>query len=155
MTKTIKFADVTLRDGQQSIAATRMTTQQALRVLSKLDRAGFETLELWGGATLDSCIRFLDEDPWQRLENFRDTLGGTGKIRALLRGQNLFAYQPFPDDLVIAFIKQAVESGVGVMRVFDALNDWRNLQIPMLSSKAYGRGCGRRYLLHKEPGSHH
>ena len=138
MTKSIKFADVTLRDGQQSIAATRMTTEQALRVLKLLDKAGYETLELWGGATLDSCVRFLNEDPWERLEAYSRELGGSRKIRALIRGQNLFAYQPFADDLVIDVIKQSIQSGVGVMRIFDALNDGRNLQIPMLASKAYG-----------------
>jgi pyruvate/oxaloacetate carboxyltransferase len=138
MTKTIKFTDLTLRDGHQSLAATRMTTEQALRVLPMIDKAGFHAMELWGGATLDSSIRFLNEDPFDRLEKFRDTLGGRKKIQALLRGQNLFAYQPYPDDLVIAFIKQAVESGVGIMRIFDALNDFRNLQVPMLAVKAYG-----------------
>jgi len=134
----INFNDVTLRDGQQSIAATRMTTPQAMRVLNVIDRAGFPCLELWGGAVLDSCIRYLGEDPWERLETFRDALGGRQKIRALLRGQNLFGYQPQPDDLVMAFVKQAVESGVGVMRIFDALNDWRNIQVPLLAAKAYG-----------------
>jgi pyruvate/oxaloacetate carboxyltransferase len=139
MTQSIQFRDVTLRDGQQSLAATRMTTEQALRVLPTISDAGFPFLELWGGATLDSAIRFLGEDPFERLESFRDTLGSSAnKIQALLRGQNLFAYQPFPDDLVIAFIQQAVESGVAMMRIFDALNDWRNLKIPMLASKAYG-----------------
>ncbi len=135
----IQFRDVTLRDGQQSLAATRMTTEQALRVLKLISDAGFPYLELWGGATLDSAIRFLNEDPFDRLEAFRDVLGEDAyKIQALLRGQNLFAYQPYPDDLVIAFIKQAVSSGVHVMRIFDALNDWRNLQIPILASRAYG-----------------
>jgi len=139
MRPTIQFRDLTLRDGQQSLAATRMTTEQALRVLKTISEAGFPYLELWGGATLDSAVRFLDEDPFDRLEAFRDILGADAyKIQALLRGQNLFAYQPFPDDLVIAFIKQAVESGVHVMRIFDALNDGRNLQIPILASKAYG-----------------
>jgi len=138
MVKTIRFTDLTLRDGQQSLAATRMTTPQALRVLKMIDAAGFASMELWGGATLDSSIRFLNEDPWERLETFHDTLGGKGKIQALLRGQNLFAYQPYPDDLVIAFVKQAVQSGVGIMRIFDALNDWRNLQIALLATKAYG-----------------
>ncbi len=108
-----------------------MTTAQCLRVLDKINRAGFPCLELWGGAVLDACIRFTGEDPWERLEKFRDVLGGGQKIRALLRGQNLFGYQPMADDLVIAFIKQAVESGVGVMRIFDALNDFRNLQVPL------------------------
>src|SRR5512135_2405552 len=138
MTRKINFIDVTLRDGQQSITATRMTTRQAMRVLNLIDQAGFTCMELWGGAVLDSCLRYLDEDPWQRLETFRGGLGGGKKIRALLRGQNLFGYQPQPDDLVMAFIKQSVESGVGVMRMFDALNDIRNLQVPLVASKAYG-----------------
>ena len=138
MSKKINFTDVTLRDGQQSLTATRMTTPQALKVLKKIDQAGFHRMELWGGATLDSCIRFLNEDPWERLETFAQVLGGGQKIQALLRGQNLFAYQPYPDDLVIAFIKQAITSGVGVMRIFDALNDWRNLQTSILAVKAYG-----------------
>jgi len=139
MTQKIQFRDLTLRDGQQSLAATRMTTSQSLRALKFIADSGFPYLELWGGATLDSAVRFLNEDPFDRLEAFRDALGqSSGKIQALLRGQNLFAYQPYPDDLVIAFIKQAVESGVQVMRIFDALNDWRNLQIPLLACKAYG-----------------
>jgi pyruvate/oxaloacetate carboxyltransferase len=139
MQHTIQFRDVTLRDGQQSLAATRMTTEQALRVLKTISDAGFPYLELWGGATLDSAVRFLNEDPFERLEAFRDVLGPDAlKIQALLRGQNLFAYQPYPDDLVIAFVKQAAASGVHVMRIFDALNDWRNLQIPILACKAYG-----------------
>lgn len=136
--KTIQFNDVTLRDGQQSIAATRMTTAQALRVLPHLVDAGFPTLELWGGAILDSCVRYLNEDPWARLEAFRQSTGGRTRIRALLRGQNLFGYQPYPDDLVIEFIKTAVRSGVGVMRVFDALNDWRNLQTALLAVRTFG-----------------
>lgn len=138
MTKSIKFTDLTLRDGHQSLAATRMSTEQAMRVLRMISDAGYEAMELWGGATLDSSIRFLNEDPFDRLEKFRDTLGGPQKIQALLRGQNLFAYQPYPDDLVIAFIKQACESGIGIMRIFDALNDFRNLQVAMLATKAYG-----------------
>jgi pyruvate/oxaloacetate carboxyltransferase len=138
MTRKVNFVDVTLRDGHQSLAATRMTTEQALRVLKMIDDAGFAALELWGGATLDSCIRFLNEDPWERLEKFQEVLGSSKKIRALLRGQNLFAYQPYPDDMVIAFVKQAVKSGVGIMRIFDALNDWRNLQVAMLATGAHG-----------------
>lgn len=136
--RSIKFADLTLRDGQQSLAATRMTTDQALSVLPMIDEAGYTAIELWGGATLDSCVRYLDEDPWQRLDRFHTVLGGAEKFRVLLRGQNLFAYQPYPDDLVIAFVKEAVRSGVGLMRIFDALNDERNLQMPLLATKAYG-----------------
>ncbi|MBN2006664.1 MAG: oxaloacetate decarboxylase subunit alpha [Anaerolineae bacterium] len=138
MAKRVDFVDLTLRDGQQSIAATRMTTQQALEVLSMLNDAGFAAMELWGGAVLDSCVRFLNEDPWERLDRFAQVVGNPHKIRTLLRGQNLFAYQPFSDDLVIAFIKEAVRSGSGLIRIFDALNDIRNMQIAMLAVKAYG-----------------
>lgn len=136
--KQSKFIDVTLRDGHQSLAATRMTTEQAMRVLPMINDAGFPALELWGGAVLDSCIRFLDEDPWERLDTFRRTLGGGEKIRALLRGQNLFGYQPASDDLVISFVKEAVQTGVGIMRIFDALNDERNLQTSILTTRAWG-----------------
>ena len=138
VTNRVHFVDLTLRDGQQSLAATRMTTEQALRVLPMIDDAGYTAIELWGGATLDSGVRFLDEDPWERLDKFYAILGTSHKIRALLRGQNLFAYQPFPDDLVIAVIKEAIRSGVGIVRIFDALNDWRNLQLALLATKAYG-----------------
>ncbi len=138
MQTTIQFNDLTLRDGQQSIAATRMTTPQAMRVLPHLIEAGFPVLELWGGAILDSAVRFLNENPWQRLEQFYALTRGKTAIRALLRGQNLFAYQPYPDDLVIAFIKAAIEAGIGEMRVFDALNDERNLQTSLLAVRAYG-----------------
>lgn len=134
----MQFVDLTLRDGHQSLAATRMSTEQAMRVLKMIDDAGFAALELWGGATLDSCIRFLNEDPWERLEQFQKTLGSGKKIRALLRGQNLFGYQPSSDDLVISFVREAVESGVGIMRIFDALNDIRNLQTSILTTRAYG-----------------
>lgn len=136
--KQIHFTDLTLRDGQQSLAATRMTTPQAVSVLQIIRDAGYEAIELWGGATLDSCVRYLNEDPWERLDAFHAVLAAPHRFRTLLRGQNLFAYQPFPDDLVIDFIKEAVRSGSGLIRIFDALNDWRNLQIALLAVKAYG-----------------
>ena len=136
--KQIHFTDVTLRDGQQSLAATRMTTPQAVSVLEIISDAGYEAIELWGGATLDSCVRYLNEDPWERLDAFHAVLAAPHRFRTLLRGQNLFAYQPFPDDLVIDFVKEAVRSGSGLIRIFDALNDWRNLQIALLAVKAYG-----------------
>jgi pyruvate/oxaloacetate carboxyltransferase len=115
-----------------------MTTAQALSVLPLIRDAGFVTIEVWGGAILDSCVRYLNEDPWERLDAFHDVVRAPHKLRTLLRGQNLFAYQPFPDDLVIAFIKEAVRSGTGLIRIFDALNDWRNLQLALLAVKAYG-----------------
>ncbi len=135
---TVAFADLTVRDGQQSLAATRMTKAQALSVVPLIRDVGFTAIEVWGGAVLDSCIRYLNEDPWQRLDAFSSVVPEPTKLRTLLRGQNLFAYQPFPDDLVIAFIKEAVHSGTGLIRIFDALNDWRNLQIALLAIRAYG-----------------
>jgi len=134
----IHFTDVTLRDGQQSLAATRMTTPMALRVLELTRNAGFSTMELWGGAILDSCLRFTNEDPWERLDTFRDALDGKSSIQALVRGQNLFGYQPYADDLVLAFIREAIQSGIGLVRIFDAMNDFRNLQTALVASKAYG-----------------
>lgn len=138
MSKRVYFNDLTLRDGHQSCAATRMTTEQCMRVLPIIKDAGYEIFELWGGATLDAAIRFTRDDPWERLEAFRDEMGGGAKIQALLRGQNLFAYNPYPDDLLIAFIRQSIESGSKNMRIFDALNDIRNLRMAILATKAYG-----------------
>lgn len=136
--KRIQLCDVTLRDGQQSLLATRMTTDQALSVLPDILSAGFTELELWGGATIDAPLRFLNENPWDRLDKYRQMCMGHAKIRTLIRGQNLFAYMPFADNLVVAFSKSAIDSGVGVMRMFDALNDRRNMMISMLSAKAFG-----------------
>ncbi|MBN1873437.1 MAG: oxaloacetate decarboxylase subunit alpha [Anaerolineae bacterium] len=138
MGNTVRFIDLTLRDGQQSLAATRMTMSQALSVLKIIDDAGYAAIELWGGAVPDSCVRYLNEDPWERLDAYTATLDNKTEIRVLLRGQNLFAYQPYPDDLVIAFVKEAIRSGAGIVRMFDALNDIRNLQISLLAAKAYG-----------------
>ncbi len=138
MARRIYINDLTLRDGHQSCAATRMTTEQCMRVLPIIKDAGYEIFELWGGATLDSAIRFTRDDPWERLEAFRDELGGGDKIQSLLRGQNLFAYNPYPDDLLTAFIRQSIESGSKNMRIFDALNDIRNLRMAILATKAYG-----------------
>ena len=138
MGKRILFNDLTLRDGHQSLSATRMTTEQCMRVLPIIKDAGYNNFELWGGATLDAAIRFTKDDPWERLEKFRDCLGGGERIQSLLRGQNLFAYNPYPDDLLTAFIRQSIESGSGNMRIFDALNDIRNLRMAILATKAYG-----------------
>lgn len=138
MGKKILFNDLTLRDGHQSLSATRMTTEQCMRVLPIIKDAGYNNFELWGGATLDAAIRFTKDDPWERLEKFRDCLGGGERIQSLLRGQNLFAYNPYPDDLLAAFIRQSIESGSQNMRIFDALNDIRNLRMAILSTKAYG-----------------
>jgi pyruvate/oxaloacetate carboxyltransferase len=137
VTRKIEFVDCSLRDGHQSLLATRMSTPQVMRVLPLLKEAGFRELELWGGATLDSCIRFLDEDPWERLDRCAETLGHGVHIRALCRGQNLFAYSPYPDNLVVSFVKEAIRSGLTKMRIFDALNDSRNLTVATMATKTW------------------
>ena len=138
MSKRVYFNDLTLRDGHQSLAATRMTTEQCMRVLPIIKNAGYNMFELWGGATLDSAIRFTRDNPWDRLEGFKKELGGGQKIISLLRGQNLFGYSSYPDDLLISFIRQSIESGSENMRIFDALNDIRNLRMSIVATKAYG-----------------
>lgn len=134
----IDFIDTSLRDGHQSLLATRMSTAQALRALPLLGRAGYRILELWGGATLDAALRFTGDDPFERLERFREVLGGEVQIRSLCRGQNLFGYAPYPDAVVEAFLKVACELGNDRVRIFDALNDERNLKTALGATKRGG-----------------
>ncbi len=124
--KTVFFTDVALRDGPQSLIATRLRTEDMLPICEKLDRAGYWSLEVWGGATFDACVRFLKEDPWQRLRQLRQALPNT-RLQMLLRGQNLLGYRHYADDVVNAFIDKSAENGIDVFRLFDALNDERNL----------------------------
>ncbi len=124
--KQIFFTDVALRDAHQSLIATRMRTEDMLPICEQLDRAGYWSLEVWGGATFDSCVRFLKEDPWQRLRQLRQALPNT-RLQMLLRGQNLLGYRHYADDVVEAFIAKSAENGIDVFRLFDALNDERNL----------------------------
>lgn len=120
------FTDVALRDGPQSLIATRLRTEDMLPICDKLDRAGYWSLEVWGGATFDACVRFLKEDPWERLRQLRQALPNT-RLQMLLRGQNLLGYRHYADDVVEAFIDKSAENGIDVFRLFDALNDERNL----------------------------
>ncbi|MBM7558730.1 pyruvate carboxylase subunit B [Marinitoga litoralis] len=122
-----KFVDTTLRDGQQSIIATRMKTSEFEPVLDKFDKIGFHSMEVWGGATYDSCIRYLDEDPWERLKIIRSKLKNT-RIQMLLRGQNILGYRNYADDVVELFVNKVADYGMDIIRVFDALNDIRNLE---------------------------
>ncbi|NOR69424.1 MAG: sodium-extruding oxaloacetate decarboxylase subunit alpha [Methylomarinum sp.] len=122
----VYFTDVALRDGHQSLIATRLRTEDMLPICDKLDRAGYWSLEVWGGATFDSCLRFLKEDPWERLRQLRKALPNT-RLQMLLRGQNLLGYRHYADDVVEAFIAKSAENGIDVFRLFDALNDERNL----------------------------
>lgn len=125
--KHIGITETILRDGQQSQIATRMPTEDMLPVLDAMDKAGYRAMEVWGGATFDSCLRFLNEDPWVRLDKIREAAPNT-KLQMLLRGQNLLGYKNYADDLVEAVVKKSVEHGINVVRVFDALNDVRNFE---------------------------
>lgn len=135
--KKIKIVETILRDGQQSLLATRMRTKDMIPALEQLDNIGFHALEAWGGATFDSCIRFLNEDPWQRLRTLKKHLKKT-PIQMLLRGQNILGYKHYADDVVEEFVKRSVYNGVGIVRIFDALNDVRNLQTAMKATKKAG-----------------
>ena len=136
----VLITETILRDAHQSQAATRMRLDEMLPVLEQLDDIGYYSLEAWGGATFDSCLRFLNEDPWERLRTLRAHLKKT-PIQMLLRGQNLLGYRHYADDLVEKFVEKSIENGVGVVRVFDALNDPRNLETSMKAIKKYGGVC--------------
>ena len=123
---TVKITDTTLRDAHQSLMATRLRTADVLPISAELDRVGFFSLEVWGGATFDSCIRFLNEDPWDRLRTFKAHIPRT-PLQMLLRGQNLVGYRHYADDVVEEFVRLAILNGVGIFRIFDALNDIRNM----------------------------
>ncbi|HIP92687.1 MAG TPA: pyruvate carboxylase subunit B, partial [Thermotoga sp.] len=131
------FVDTTLRDAHQSLIATRMRTEDMLPALEALDSMGFYSMEVWGGATFDVAVRFLEEDPWDRLRSIREGLKNT-KIQMLLRGQNLVGYRNYADDVVELFVKKVAEYGLDIIRIFDALNDVRNLKKPIEVSKKYG-----------------
>ncbi len=124
----IKFTETVLRDAQQSLIATRMSFDDFEPVLAELDKAGYYSLECWGGATFDSCLRYLNEDPWERLRKIRKACPNT-KLQMLLRGQNLLGYKHYPDDVVRKFVEKSVENGIDIIRIFDALNDVRNIEV--------------------------
>ena len=138
MAKKVKISDLVLRDAHQSLHATRMTTADMLPALERLDNIGYESLEAWGGATFDSCIRFLNEDPWERLRTLKAKLPKT-PIMMLLRGQNLLGYRHYADDVVDKFVEKAAENGIGVFRIFDACNDPRNLKRAADAAKKTGK----------------
>lgn len=138
MAKKVSISDLVLRDAHQSLHATRMTTADMLPACSMLDKIGYKSLEAWGGATFDSCIRFLNEDPWDRLRSLHKALPNT-PIMMLLRGQNLLGYRHYADDVVEKFVEAAANNGVGVFRIFDALNDPRNLKCAADAAKKTGK----------------
>ncbi|MHB8110690.1 MAG: pyruvate carboxylase subunit B [Syntrophorhabdaceae bacterium] len=136
--KPIKITDLTLRDGQQSLFATRMRTEDMLPIAEQLDSVGFHSIEMWGGATFDVMTRFLDEDPWERLRLLKDKMPKT-KFQMLLRGQNLVGYRNYADDVVDAFVEHACSMGIDIFRIFDALNDERNCLAAFKAVKKCGR----------------
>lgn len=123
----VKICETVLRDAHQSLVATRMTTEQMLPILEEMDKVGYYALEAWGGATFDACLRFLDEDPWERLRKIRDKVKNT-KLQMLFRGQNILGYRHYADDVVEYFVRKSIANGIDILRIFDALNDPRNLK---------------------------
>ncbi len=136
--KKITVTDTILRDAHQSLLATRMRTEDMLPICDKLDRVGYWSLEVWGGATFDACVRFLKEDPWERLRQLKAALPNT-RLQMLLRGQNLLGYRHYSDDVVEAFCARAAENGIDVFRIFDAMNDVRNLETAIRAVKKSGK----------------
>lgn len=133
----LRITETVLRDGHQSLAATRMRTSDMVPMLEQLDEIGYFSIEAWGGATFDTCLRFLNEDPWERLRTLKKHLKKT-PIQMLLRGQNVLGYSHYADDVVMEFVKRAVDNGVGVLRIFDALNDVRNMEVAIKTAKQAG-----------------
>ena len=143
MAKPVKITEVVLRDAHQSLMATRMTMDDMLPILGAMDEVGYYSVECWGGATFDSCIRFLDEDPWDRLRTLRREMPNT-KLQMLFRGQNMLGYRHYADDAVEYFVQKSVANGIDILRIFDALNDPRNLETAIkaaIKEKAHVQGC--------------
>ncbi len=138
MARSLKIRDLTLRDGQQSSFATRMTQEQINRCLPYYKDAGFFAMEVWGGAVPDSVMRYLGENPWTRLESIHEVIGDISKLTALSRGRNLFGYAPYTDEIIDGFSRNAIKSGLGIMRIFDALNDVNNVKSTIKYVKRYG-----------------
>lgn len=150
MAKKVGITDTILRDAHQSQAATRMRTEEMLPACEVLDSMGYWSLECWGGATFDSCIRFLNEDPWERLRRLKKALPHT-KLQMLFRGQNILGYKNYADDIVEMFCRKSIENGIDVIRIFDALNDVRNLEASIKYTKKYGGICEAALSYTKSP----
>ena len=133
----VKITETILRDAHQSLIATRMTTEEMLPVLEALDKIGYNALEAWGGATFDACLRFLNEDPWERLRKIRSKVKNT-KLQMLFRGQNILGYKHYGDDVVEYFVQKSIANGIDIIRIFDALNDTRNLKTAINATKKEG-----------------
>ncbi len=137
MAKPVRITETSFRDAHQSLWATRMKTEDMMAVAEAIDEIGYHSLEAWGGATFDSCLRFLKEDPWVRLRRLKAVIRKT-PLQMLLRGQNILGYRHYPDDVVKEFCKRAVDNGIGIIRIFDAVNDLRNMEVAIKASKEAG-----------------
>lgn len=137
MSKQVRITETILRDAHQSLIATRMRGEDMMPIAEKLDEVGYHSLEMWGGATFDSAMRYLDEDPWERLRSLRRMMKRT-KLQMLLRGQNILGYKHYPDDVVEEFVKRSIGNGIDIIRIFDALNDLRNLETAVKVTKQEG-----------------
>ena len=160
--KPVKITETILRDAHQSLIATRMTTEQMLPIVEKMDQIGYHSVECWGGATFDASLRFLKEDPWERLRKFRDGFKKT-KLQMLFRGQNILGYRPYADDVVEYFVQKSIANGIDIIRIFDCFNDLRNLkcavsaavkekghaQVALSYTIGADRGYGRAFHLHQ------
>lgn len=135
--KKLKITETVLRDAHQSLIATRMRTEDMIPILEKMDQVGYHSIECWGGATFDACLRFLDEDPWDRLRTLRARIKNT-RLQMLLRGQNLLGYRHYADDVVEYFVQKSVAGGIDILRIFDAFNDLRNLETAVRAAKKEG-----------------
>ena len=136
MAQKVQFTETVLRDANQSLMATRMAYSDMEGILSTMDKAGYYSVECWGGATFDSCLRYLNEDPWERLRNIRKAMPNT-RLQMLLRGQNLLGYKHYHDDVVEKFVELSIKNGIDVLRIFDALNDFRNIRTALEATKKY------------------
>ena len=153
MSKTIDVTELVLRDAHQSLMATRMAMEDMIPACADIDQAGYWSVECWGGATFDSCIRFLNEDPWERLRQFRKLLPNS-RLQMLLRGQNLLGYRHYEDTVVDRFVEKAAENGMDVFRVFDALNDIRNLRRSVAAVRRDRKARAGNHLLHHQPAAY-
>ena len=133
----VKITETVLRDSHQSLIATRMTTEEMLPILEQMDQIGYHSLEAWGGATFDACMRFLNEDPWERLRKIRERVKNT-KLQMLFRGQNILGYRHYSDDVVEYFVQKSIANGIDIIRIFDALNDPRNLKTAINATRKEG-----------------
>lgn len=140
--KPVKIMETVLRDAHQSLIATRMPTEMMLPIVEKMDKVGYHAVECWGGATFDASLRFLKEDPWDRLRKLRDGFKNT-KLQMLFRGQNILGYRPYADDVVDSFVEKSIANGIDIIRIFDCLNDLRNLQAAVNATNKIKKQEGR------------